>query len=63
MSRYTDHQWEEAETEVRKKAEELAYKCSEGSKDRDSQRMMYDLVKDCVMFGARKMQEELSKFD
>lgn len=60
---YTDKQWEMAEEQVKQRALQAAYLSTEQIPDREHQRLTYRLVKDCMMMGARLMQEEITKFD
>ena len=51
----------EAEEKAKQRAAEIAYKLSENAANAEIQRTMYQLCYDCIMHGARIMQEELNK--
>lgn len=61
MKGYTNEQWQQAEDEVRKRAEEAAYKASENIERRSIQSVMYNHTKYNIILGARMMEEELRK--
>ena len=54
---------EQAEENVRKKAARIAYEKSENLKDSDIQTVFFKMYKDCIILGARMMQEELLKLE
>lgn len=49
-----------AEEAVKTRAAEIAYKFSEHYEDRQIQSNMYELCKNCIILGARMMQEEIT---
>lgn len=49
-----------AEEAVKKRAAEIAYKCSEQYEDRQVQSNMYELCKSYIILGSRMMQEEIT---
>ena len=61
MEGYTREQWQQAEAEMKKRAEEAAYKASEGIANGKVQLFVYKLTKDNIILGARMMEEELTK--
>lgn len=61
MKCYTREQWQQAESEMRKRAEEAAYKASEGIENGRVQLYVYKLTKENIILGARMMVEELMK--
>lgn len=61
MKGYTREQWQQAEAEMRKRAEEAAYKASEGIENGRVQLYVYKLTKENIILGARMMEEELMK--
>ena len=61
MKGYTREQWQQAEAEMRKRAEEAAYKASEGIENGRVQLYVYKLTKENIILGARMMVEELMK--
>lgn len=61
MKGYTREQWQKAEAEMRKRAEEAAYKASEGIENGRVQLYVYKLTKENIILGARMMVEELMK--
>ena len=61
MKGYTREQWQQAEAEMRKRAEEAAYKASEGIENGRVQLYVYKLTKENIILGARMMEEELTK--
>ena len=63
MKGYTREQWQQAEAEMRKRAEEAAYKASEGIENGRVQLYVYKLTKENIILGARMMVEELMKIE
>ena len=61
MKGYTREQWQQAEAEMRRRAEEAAYKASEGIENGRVQLYVYKLTKENIILGARMMVEELMK--
>ena len=61
MKGYTREQWQQAEAEMRKRAEEAAYKASEGIENGRVQLYVYKLTKENIILGARMMVEALMK--
>lgn len=61
MKGYTREQWQQAEAEMKKRAEEAAYKASEGIENGRVQLYVYKLTKENIILGARMMVEELMK--
>lgn len=61
MKGYTREQWQQAEAEMRRRAEEAAYKASEGFENGRVQLYVYKLTKENIILGARMMVEELMK--
>lgn len=61
MKGYTREQWQQAEAEMRKRAEEAAYKTSEGIEYGRMQLYVYKFTKENIILGARMMVEELMK--
>jgi len=54
---------EQAEEAVRKNAARIAYERSENMKDSEIQTLLFRIYKDCIILGARMMQEELLKLE
>lgn len=48
-----------AEERIKARAAKIAYRRTEGIKESDIQTVMFRLVKDYIILGARMMQEEL----
>ena len=61
MKGYTREQWQQAEAEMRRRAEEAAYKASEGIENGRVQLYVYKLTKENIILGARMMVEALMK--
>lgn len=61
MKGYTREQWQQAEAKMRRRAEEAAYKASEGIENGRVQLYVYKLTKEIIILGARMMVEELMK--
>lgn len=60
---YTPEQWQIAEEKVKERAIRSAYMTTDDIPNAEYQKLTYRLVRDCVMAGARIMQEEITKFD
>ena len=59
MITITPQDIERAEAEIRHKATKIAYETSEQINDKDLQTIMFNIIMDYIIIGARMMEEEL----
>lgn len=57
------HTISQAEKMVKKKAAEIAFKRSNDIDNSEIQSLFFKIYKDCIILGARLMQEELMKIE